>query len=291
MKDFSSFGAALNFSRLHTICGPVRNLHPGTKLLTIVAGIGVISFASSWSSLLLLLVFFLAAAAAAKIGPFRILQPVLPVLPFILLVLLIHALTLPRPEGDPLLSCTDIPAVTLLFLRILAFMTLIGVISASMCTAEISYGLEALLLPLDKIGIPTGQAALIAMLTFRFIPILQEESIRLAKAQTARGGSLGFRSVNPLKRIYATLPLMIPLFISTLHRAETLAESIHLRGFREDRIRTRLRRHSINSGDWIWLASASTVFTMAVLMHIFKVDLRLNETVHIFLQFLSRRSI
>ncbi len=281
MKDFSSFGSGLNFRSLHGDCGPLRRIHPGVKIILLIAGIAVISMASSISSLTLLLLFFIIAAAAGCISTASLLKPLVPVLPFLLLVLLIHALTLPRTTGEPILYYTDIPAVILLSLRILCFMTLLGITTASMNTAEISYGLEALLTPLQKAGFKTGSLALVSMLTFRFIPILREESLRLIKAQTARGGSLGFRSSNPFKRIYASVPLMVPLFLSTLHRAEVLAESIHLRGFREERTRTRLKNQSITRLDNICLCVCFTVFALALVLHYLGTDKSLMETIQI----------
>ncbi len=289
MKDFSSFGSGLNFRSLHGECGPLRQIHPGVKLSVLTIGITVISLASSITSLTLLMLFLLTAGAAARIRTGSLLKPLIPVFPFLLIVLLIHALTLPRPADEPILYYSDIPAVILLSLRILCFMTLLGITTASMNTAEISYGLESLLSPLEKAGIKTGPFALIAMLTFRFIPILREESLRLIKAQTARGGSLGFRSSNPFKRISASIPLMVPLFLSTLHRAEILAESIQLRGFREDRTRTRLKSHTFSRIDRIWLTVSLSVFTLAIVLHYSGTDARLFETIqiHIF----SRRNI
>ena len=272
MRDFGSFGSGLNFVQYRGIQGPLKALHPGSKLLTLAAGIVTITLTGSISALLLLVLAIFCAAARAGIPPRSMLKPIAPVAPFLALVLLIHGLTLPREAGEWLLSVGDILPMTLMAMRILALMTLLGLLSAILTTSQISYGVEALLSPLSRIGIPAGELGLIATVTFRFIPFLREESERLAKAQTARGGSLGYRSSNPFRRIRASIPVMIPLFIGTLRKAEILAESMHLRGYSESRYRIRLHRYELTPRDFLWLLTSAALIAAAAAMTILDTD-------------------
>ena len=54
---------------------------------------------------------------------------------------------------------------------------------------------------------------------------------RIAKAQAARGAVWGTRQRNLVKRAQQLLPVLLPLFMTTLHRAENLAQAIEARGY------------------------------------------------------------
>lgn len=264
MRDFGASGGNLNFLRYRGLSGPLQRLHPGSKLGVLLIGLGIITGCGSISGLSIILFFLLASTPFASLRPGSILRPLAPVMPFLLLVILIHALTLPRNPGDPLLSSADIAPAVLMLIRIVSAILLLGLTTAITPTAEISYGIEALLSPLAPLGFPAAEAGLIATLTFRFIPFLREEGERLAKAQTVRGGDLGYRSRNPLRRMKASLPVMVPLFIGTLRKAETLGESMHLRGYAGSRLGDRLHRFTLSGNDIIWICCSFGCYAAAL---------------------------
>ena len=58
-------------------------------------------------------------------------------------------------------------------------------------------------------------------IALRFIPILLEEMDRIMKAQQARGAD--FESGNLIQRAKGLVPLLVPLFIAAIRRANDLA--------------------------------------------------------------------
>ena len=58
-------------------------------------------------------------------------------------------------------------------------------------------------------------------IALRFIPILLEEMDRIMKAQQARGAD--FESGNLVQRAKGLVPLLVPLFIAAIRRANDLA--------------------------------------------------------------------
>lgn len=275
MRDFGSFSGGFDLFRRQAVSGALGHLHPGVKAAGLIIGVGVISLVNSASGLLLLLCSLLLAARINCLKAQILLKPLLPIAPFLVLMVLLHGLTRSSGPGEALLSKNDLLPMTIMAARIITLMGWIGLSSTTVTTPEVSYGIEALFSPLERFRFPAGELGLIATITFRFIPFLREESERLAKAQTARGGSLGFRSRNPLRRIRAALPTMIPLFIGTLRRAEILAESMHLRGFNEKRTRVRLRRYPLGRNDLYWSAAGIAVLGAAVFMQHADTDARL----------------
>lgn len=120
-------------------------------------------------------------------------------------------------------------------------------------------GIERLLSPFSKIGVPSHAIAMMMSIALRFIPTIMEETDKIIKAQSARGAD--FESGNILKRAKAMTPLLIPLFISAFKRADELATAMECRGYHGGEGRTRLKQLKMSRRD----AAAFTVmfFTLA----------------------------
>jgi len=119
------------------------------------------------------------------------------------------------------------------------------VIVASLLTfttspAQLAHGLEAVLTPLARVGLPVRELAMVLTIALRFVPTLFEEIDKITKAQRARG--VDFRSGNPWKRTQSLAPIFVPILVSAFRRAEELATAMEARGFRGAPQRTRLYR-------------------------------------------------
>ena len=113
--------------------------------------------------------------------------------------------------------------------RTLALLVVLGVFTSVTSEAEIAHGVEDSLAPLSRLGFPSHQFALVATLTFRFIPIIAGELEAIVKAQASRGANFGTGKGGPLAKAKAYLPLIVPVTIRALERAETLAEAMESR--------------------------------------------------------------
>lgn len=103
---------------------------------------------------------------------------------------------------------------------------------------ELTDGIEALLNPFRRFGVPAHEIAMMMSISLRFIPILLEETDKIMKAQMARGAD--FETGNIVKRAKAMIPIMVPLFISAFRRAEELAMAMEARCYRGGVGRTRM---------------------------------------------------
>ena len=65
--------------------------------------------------------------------------------------------------------------------------------------------------------VPVHEVAMMMSIALRFIPILLEEMDRIMKAQQARGAD--FESGNLIQRAKGLVPLLVPLFIAAIRRA------------------------------------------------------------------------
>ena len=110
-------------------------------------------------------------------------------------------------------------------------------------------GIERLLSPLKKIGLPVHDFAMIMTIALRFIPTLLDETDRIIKAQKARGAD--FESGNIFKRIKALVPVLIPLLISSFRRADELAFAMDSRCYNASDKRVKMRKHKIGVVDGV----------------------------------------
>lgn len=127
------------------------------------------------------------------------------------------------------------------------------VISSSLLTyttspIALTNGLEQLMMPLSKIGVPSHEIAMMMTIALRFIPTLLEETDKIMKAQMARGAD--FETGNLMKRAKALVPLLVPLFISAFRRADDLAIAMESRCYSGGKGRTSLHKPQIRAVDY-----------------------------------------
>ncbi len=123
-------------------------------------------------------------------------------------------------------------------------------------------GIEKLLKPFSKIGLPSHEIAMMMTIALRFIPTLLEETQKIMTAQKSRGAD--FESGNIIKRAKALVPVLIPLFINAFKRADELATAMECRCYRGGEGRTRLRVLKFSRLDFVSL-SVMIVFTASVI--------------------------
>lgn len=119
----------------------------------------------------------------------------------------------------------------------------------TLCTKpiELTDGLEKLLRPLGKIGVPSHEIALMMTIALRFIPTLMEETDKIIKAQQARGAD--FESGNIVRRAKNLIPIFIPLFIGSFRIAQELAMAMESRCYHGGDGRTRMNEIKFKKGD------------------------------------------
>ena len=124
-------------------------------------------------------------------------------------------------------------------LRLIYLVMFASLLTFTTTPAKISDGLEGLLSPLKRLGLPAHDIAMMITIALRFIPTLFEETSRIIKAQKSRGAD--FESGGLMRRARAYVPVLIPLFVIVFKRAENLAVAMEARGYAGGEGRTRMR--------------------------------------------------
>ena len=127
---------------------------------------------------------------------------------------------------------------------------------------ELTDGIEKLLKPLSKIGVPSHEIALMMTIALRFIPTLMEETDKIIKAQQARGAD--FESGNIIQRGKNLIPILVPLFVSSFRIAQDLALAMEARCYRGGSGRTRMNEIHFRRGDAV--AAVLMVLFLAVII-------------------------
>jgi len=114
-------------------------------------------------------------------------------------------------------------------------------------------GLERLLRPVGRLGLPIQDFVLMIQVALRFLPLLAREAERIAKSQASRGAEWGTGRGGLLRRTRQALPILVPLFLVSLQRAEALAMAMEARGYRSDGRRTSMVALNFRRGDYLAL--------------------------------------
>ncbi|MDD3224063.1 MAG: energy-coupling factor transporter transmembrane component T [Clostridium sp.] len=127
------------------------------------------------------------------------------------------------------------------FMMIRLILLIVGTSLLTLTTSpiELTDGLEKLMNPLKKIGVPAHELAMMMTIALRFIPTLIDETDKIMKAQMARGAD--FESGNIFQRAKSLVPVLVPLFVSSFRRADELAMAMEARCYRGGEGRTRMK--------------------------------------------------
>jgi len=242
----------------------VHRLDPRVKILSVVA-LSILIFAATTAEILLISVFLAAVAVAARMTPLQALGALRPVAFFLAMIFLVHLFF---TEGRLILSLAPLPVritqeglvrgiyVTWQFAGLV-----LGAALLTMTTSpsDLVGGIERLLRPLSRVGIPSQDLAVMIALALRFMPMLLEEYDRIRMAQMARGAD--FTTGNLALRTRAVSALAVPLLLSAFRRADELAIAMEARGYRRGP-RTTLRELAFSGCDLGAFAVMASFFLM-----------------------------
>ena len=212
----------------------MHGLHPGTKLLALLSVFAVAAVLLRPAHVLVpFCVVLVAPFTTGVAGAFR--KFAFPLVAVGLLCFVLWAVFAPTPaDARPCLTVfgLELSRDALLFaaamtMRILT-MIMVGVLFFATTT------FEEFCAALMKMGLPQPVAFAVA-LSLRLFPTFVQNAFRILDAQRSRGLRL---AGNPLRRVLAYVPLIIPVFVNSVERMHRLSLAIETRGYRPGRRRT-----------------------------------------------------
>lgn len=230
----------------------IHKLDPRVKIMfTFVFMVTIFMINKFYPFVFIVAFLMLLSKSSAVPGKFLI-KGVKPLWPLLLITFFINALL---TQGEILwsigfLKITHEGLRLGMFMIIRLVLLIVGTSLLTLTTSpiELTDGIEKLLNPFKKIGLPAHEIAMMMTIALRFIPTLLEETDKIMKAQMARGAD--FESRNIVERAKSLVPLLVPLFISAFRRADELAMAMESRCYRGGEGKTRMNEISMSKSDY-----------------------------------------
>ncbi|NLW07828.1 MAG: energy-coupling factor transporter transmembrane protein EcfT [Clostridia bacterium] len=228
----------------------IHRLDPRTKLLSLFFyGVAILLAPNATAALISGSVIFpLIIVAGLRLA--FIWRQLRPLLIFMTIVFAFQAVLTPGEAlaavGPAIITREGLNLGLMALARVFYLVLAAALLTATTDPLSLADGLEKLLRPGTRLGLPSQELALMLTLALRFVPTMLEEAERIMRAQMARGASFKGLKVKNL------MPLIIPLFISAFRRAEALAEAMEARAYQGGKGRTRMRELALRPADYIF---------------------------------------
>ena len=251
----------------------IHKLDPRTKIILATLFIVAVFIANNPTAFLLLFAVTFSLIAISRISFKIIVKSIKPIV-FILIFTAILNIFMTKGEGEALLSFWMIEIYTEGIARavMMGLRVIILIVGTSILltytTSPISLtdGIETLLSPLKKIGVPVHTFAMMMSIALRFIPTLVEETEKIMNAQKSRGAD--FTTGSLVQRAKALIPLLVPLFVSSFKRAEELATAMECRCYQGGEGRTKMKLLRFSYFDFVAIAiGAGLIAVVCILAH------------------------
>ena len=250
----------------------LHRLDARLKILATLAYIILLFIVNEWIGFAACFLFLAAAVSLSRVPLSFILRGLKVIF---IIILFTFVLNLFMYDGTVLvriwkLTITDQGLKRALFM---AGRLILLIISSSLLTftttpIQLTNGLERLMKPLTKIGVPSHEIAMMMSIALRFIPTLLDETDKIMKAQQARGAD--FETGNILHRAKQMIPILVPLFISAFRIAQDMALAMEARCYRGGEGRTSMTEMRFHKRDYlasaVLLLFAAGIITLRVLL-------------------------
>lgn len=245
-----------------------HRLDPRTKIVLVLAIMVAALLGKAPVYSLAVIAVLLGMLMSCRLGWRTIIRNLRPVVWFILLTALFHLFFSGRDDshvvwsiGAVTVTKTGATMALAYSARILIFVLATFILSLTTSPVAISEGIVSLLKPLRWLKVPVYDLGMILFIALRFIPVLADEIETIRKAQFIRGGASGR---GPRARMRQAASLVLPVFFSTLRRADELSVAIETRGYRSGRPRSSLHPLRFARRDGVVFALTALALVMIV---------------------------
>ena len=247
----------------------IHRLDPRTKLILLIVYIVALFLASGWVSYLVMFGFLAAVIKVSTIPPKSIVKGMKPLVMILIFTGLLNLFF--TQEGEILVDfwiitiySGGLSRAVMMMARILMLITCTFLLTYTTSPIALTDGLEALLNPLKKIGVPVHELSMMMCIALRFIPTLIEETDKIMCAQKARGAD--FENGSLMERAKALVPILVPLFISAFRRADELATAMECRCYQGGEGRTKMKLLRYHREDFVSFAVGAAIVIAVVFL-------------------------
>ena len=257
----------------------IHRLDPRTKISVFLFITAAITFSMSYTGNIILVVVTLSLVLISGI-PMRYifsgLKPAIPIIIFLAVMQLLFYGEAYVPHGMQsvtyfhwgLIHITNgsVQLVIVSAMRFIELLFLTSLLTNTTTLTDLTHGMENMLRPFTRIGVPAHELSLVMTIALRFVPLLAEQLEIIMKAQASRGADIAhqgkFQFITTARQVAA---LIVPLFVDALRRGEDLILAMEARCYIGGRGRTSLVHLRFQPLDYAAYA-VGLIFSIAMLV-------------------------
>jgi energy-coupling factor transport system permease protein len=247
----------------------IHRMDPRAKIMAMLLVLVSVFFPVGWLGYGVLAVCIISVVLLSKLNFDFIWKALKPMLFMLVFLLVLNVLVL--KTGTLLFTIFGIGIYSnaifqtlFIAVRLILMIMITTVLTATTKPLDLTLGIEDLLQPFQKIGVPSHEIAMLISIALRFIPDLIEETQKIMRAQASRGVDLKEGTIK--EKIVAILSLIVPLFVSAFQRAEDLANAMESRGYAPGQERTRYKVLKIRGRDITLLVGATLLLISMIVI-------------------------
>ena len=153
--------------------------------------------------------------------------------------------------------------IVIIVLRLYSIVLYTTIITMTTSHKEMTRGIEMFLYPFSLLGLNVNKISLMLTLALRFIPTILTQADKIMKSQRSRG--IDYNSYEINKKLYSLKTILLPIFILTLRRADTISDVLQLRMYDLNSTRSHLINYEIKMKDIIFLIINILILTLSIL--------------------------
>ncbi|MEK4974845.1 energy-coupling factor transporter transmembrane component T [Niallia sp. FSL R7-0648] len=247
----------------------LHQLDARAKMISVLLLIAMLFIADNWMAYLFLWMITLFIMHLSQV-PFRTyVRGVKPMIWLILFTVILQVLFTSGSNvyiawGPITISEYGLINGIFIFSRFVLIVFLSTVLTLTTKPIDLTDGINKLLSPLRFIKVPVDDISIMLSISLRFIPNLLDETQKVMDAQKARGTEFGQGSL--FQQMKTLVPIFLPLFVSSLNRAEDMANMMDVKGYRAGIKRSAFRRIYWQKQDTWCLCSVCFIGVITVLL-------------------------
>ena len=249
-----------------------HKLDPRSKIIGMFAILIAVFIPSGWIGYAIIAAVIISCIFIAKLQIDFVIKAMKPMLMMMEFLFVINVLVI--KTGEPLITIGKftvyLDAITqsaYIVVRLILMIMITTLLTATTKPMDMTLGIEDLLMPLEKLKVPTHDIAMMISLALRFIPTLIDEADRILKAQASRG--VDFENGKLGEKITAIVSLIVPMFVSCFQRADDLADAMEARGYVVGAKRVRYKTLKFHAGDYVVIIVSNLILVGMILLWVY----------------------
>jgi len=267
------FSQNLSFGQYLPLDSWIHRLDARARIVGFVGLLMAITFAQNVLMILCGMGIILIGFRISKVPLRYVVKSLKTPLIFLFIIAFFQFFRFPPDDLNPLIFAIGRLTVTVngliaglvVMVRFITLILLISLTSFTLSTSDMIYGLQSLLRPLKKLHVRSEDIILVIQVTLHYIPMLGQATEQIAKAQASRGASWGIKGQNIFQRVKTIYPVIIPMFLISLQRAENMALAMDARGYGTLDYRGSYRQMAFKKKDGIFLV-AVFIFVVGMIL-------------------------